>query len=71
MFRAEPKWDNIKKHIESVVLGKSFIEKVSVPDDEKLWGKEFPLRISACDASQHRYKLKIPFFTSLPLTQVG
>jgi len=62
IFKAEPKWDNIKKHIESVVLGKSFIEKISVPDDKDLWGVEFPLRISSCDASQHRYKLRIPFF---------
>jgi len=62
IFRAEPKWDNIKKHIDSIVLGKYFIEKISVPTDKELWGDEFPLRISACDASQHRLKLRIPFF---------
>lgn len=62
VFRAEPKWDNIKKHIDGVVLGKYFIEMISVPTDERLWGTEFPLRISACDASQHKFKLKIPYY---------
>ncbi len=64
IFRAEPKWDNIKKHIDSVVLGKYFIEEVSVPSDDELWKNEFPLRMSSCDASQHRFKLRIPFLAS-------
>lgn len=61
MFRGEPDWDKIKTHINENVLGSSFIEKISVPSDTDLWGEEFPLRISACDASQHRFKLRTPF----------
>ena len=62
IFRAQPKWDKIEEHINKVVLGKTFIEKVSVPNDTELWGEEFPLRMSSCDASQHRMKLTVPFF---------
>lgn len=43
------------------MLGDFFIEKLSVPSDIELWGEEFPLRTSACDASQHRFKLRTPF----------
>lgn len=62
IFRAQPKWDKIEEHINKVVLGKTFIEEVSVPSDTDLWGDEFPLRMSSCDASQHRLKLTVPFF---------
>ena len=61
MFSGEPDWDKIREHINENVLGEYFIEKVSVPSDVELWGKEFPLRMSACDASQHRFKLRTPF----------
>ncbi len=61
MFSGEPDWDKIKMHINENVLGDFFIEKISVPPDIDLWGEEFPLRISACDASQHRFKLRTPF----------
>ena len=64
IFRAEPKWDRIKEHIDKVVLGKSFIEQIAVPSDKELWGDEFPLRMSACDASQHPFKLRIPVFNT-------
>ena len=61
MFCGEPYWDKIKKHIDETVLGDYFIEKISVPSDVELWGEEFPLRTSACDASQHRFKVSTPF----------
>lgn len=61
MFRGEPDWNKIKNHINENVLGEFFIEKISVPPDAELWGEEFPLRMSACDASQHRFKLSTPF----------
>lgn len=57
----EPDWREIEHHIKENVLGSSFLEKISVPSDSSLWGDEFPLRISACDASQHRFKLRTPF----------
>jgi len=61
MFSGEPHWDRIKERIDENVLGEYFIEKFSVPFDIELWGEEFPLRMSACDASQHRFKLATPF----------
>lgn len=61
MFSGEPDWNRIKEHINENVLGDFFIETVSVPPDTQLWGEEFPLRMSACDASQHRFKLRTPF----------
>jgi hypothetical protein len=57
----EPNWSTIKEHIDQIVLGDYFIEEYSVPSDSILWGNEFPLRMSACDASQHRFKLRVPF----------
>lgn len=57
----EPNWGMIKEHIENTVLGNYFIEEYKVPSDDILWGDEFPLRMSACDASQHRFKLRVPF----------
>ncbi len=39
-----------------------YSQRQKVPSDKDLWGSDFPLRISACDASQHRFKLKIPYF---------
>jgi len=62
IFRGEPHWDKIEKHIDKHVIGDSFIMKLDVPEDKTLWGDDFPLRISACDASQHRLKLTIPYF---------
>jgi hypothetical protein len=56
-----PQWGIIEKHIKETVLGDHFLYKISVPTDSELWGEEFPLRISACDASQHRFKLATPF----------
>jgi len=64
MFKGEPDWNKIKEHINEIVLGDYFIELISVPPDIDLWGEEFPLRISACDASQHRFKLRNPFNTN-------
>jgi hypothetical protein len=61
IFRGEPDWEAIRSHINENVLGDFFIEKLSVPPDTELWGEEFPLRTSACDASQHRFKLRTPF----------
>lgn len=58
---SEPNWTVIKEHIDQTVFGNSFFEQISVPDDSILWGTEFPLRMSSCDASQHRFKLKVPF----------
>src|SRR5579884_3693641 len=58
---AEPDWDAIKDHIDKTVFGDYFIEEYSVPADGVLWGTEFPLRMSAADASQHRGKLRVPF----------
>lgn len=57
----EPKWDIIKNHIGETVFGNYFIEELSVPSDTTLWGNDFPLRMSSCDASQHRFKLRVPF----------
>jgi len=57
----EPNWTNIKEHIDQTVFGNYFIEEYNVPSDKELWGEEFPLRMSSCDASQHRFKLRIPF----------
>lgn len=61
IFSGEPDWHRIEDHINNNVLGDFFIEKISVPPDSDLWDKEFPLRVSACDASQHRFKLRTPF----------
>lgn len=55
-----PDWDGIKKHIDATVLGEYFLQQREVPDNQTIWGTTFPLRISACDASQHRLKLKVP-----------
>ena len=60
---SSPDWNKIENHINDVVLGETFLKKMSVPQDDDIWGTEFPLRISACDASQHRGKLKIPIAT--------
>lgn len=57
----EPNWTSIKEWIGQSVFGKYFIEEYSVPPDNELWGNDFPLRMSACDASQHRFKLRVPF----------
>lgn len=57
----EPNWEVIKQHINATVFGDYFLEQITVPSDTILWGNEFPLRMSACDASQHRFKLKVPF----------
>ncbi len=57
----EPNWAIIKEHIDQTIFGEYFIEEYNVPVDNALWGSEFPLRMSACDASQHRGKLKVPF----------
>jgi len=64
IFRGEPNWENIELHVNENVLGDTFIEKYSVPSDFELWGEEFPLRISSCDASQHRFKLRNPLNTN-------
>jgi len=61
IFKGEPDWKAIETHINENVLGEFFIERISVPSDVELWGEEFPLRMSACDASQHRFKLRTPF----------
>lgn len=58
---SEPKWEIIQEHIENTVFGNYFVEKIDVPNDFVLWGNDFPLRLSACDASQHRFKLRVPF----------
>src|SRR5215475_5233515 len=58
---AEPHWERIKDHVDKTVFGDYFIENYTVPDDAALWGTEFPLRMSAADASQHRGKLRVPF----------
>ncbi|MDE2852900.1 MAG: hypothetical protein OXN88_01885 [Chloroflexota bacterium] len=55
-----PEWDRIKQHINDTVLGEYFLQKREVPDNQTIWGTTFPLRLSACDASQHRLKLKVP-----------
>jgi hypothetical protein len=57
----EPNWTLIKEWIEQTVFGENFIDSFSVPLDTELWGEDFPLRMSACDASQHRFKLRVPF----------
>lgn len=57
----EPNWTLIKEWIDKTIFGDYFIEEYSVPSDETLWGNKFPLRMSACDASQHRFKLRVPF----------
>lgn len=58
---SQPNWTVIKEHIDDTVFGNYFFEEISVPADNLLWGIEFPLRMSSCDASQHRFKLKVPF----------
>lgn len=57
----QPDWESIENHINQTVFGKHFLEEVTVPSDVALWGNDFPLRMSACDASQHRFKLRVPF----------
>ncbi|MFB0523759.1 MAG: hypothetical protein ACETV1_08410, partial [Candidatus Bathyarchaeia archaeon] len=57
----EPDWDLIREHINQTVFGDYFLEEINVPGDDVLWGNDFPLRMSACDASQHRFKLRVPF----------
>lgn len=57
----EPNWGLVRSHIDQTVLGDYFINEYSVPADSILWGSGFPLRMSACDASQHRFKLRVPF----------
>lgn len=57
----EPDWDKIKECVDKNIYGDFFIEEYNVPSDNILWGNDFPLRMSACDASQHRGKLKAPF----------
>lgn len=57
----EPNWSAIKECIDQTVLGDYFIEEYNIPSDNILWGDKFPLRMSACDASQHRFKLRVPF----------
>lgn len=58
---SEPNWEKIKELLWESVFGDYFVEEYSVPPDKDLWGDEFPLRMSACDASQHRFKLRVPF----------
>lgn len=62
IFRNEPQWQKIENIINENVFGDSFLIKMSVPDDEEIWGNEIPFRISSCDASQHRFKLTLPYF---------
>jgi len=57
----EPNWSAIEEHVSQTVFGEYFIEEICVPSDSILWGTEFPLRMSACDASQHRFKLRVPY----------
>ncbi len=57
----EPDWEAVKNHIDRTVLGEYFINTCDVPADSFIWGGGFPLRMSACDASQHRFKLRVPF----------
>ncbi len=61
----QPNWSNIEEHINNTVHGEYFLEEYHVPSDEDLWGNEFPLRMSSCDASQHRFRLKVPFRKTL------
>ncbi len=56
----KPDWKAIEDHIYQTVFGRYFLEEIYVPPHSELWGTEFPLRISACDASQHRLKLSVP-----------
>lgn len=60
-INGEPNWSLIQEHIDGTIFGNYFIEEISVPLDTTLWGEDFPLRMSACDASQHRSKLRVPF----------
>ncbi|MEC4819938.1 MAG: hypothetical protein SAK29_42710, partial [Scytonema sp. PMC 1069.18] len=55
-----PDWDRIEQHINETVLGEYFLQNWTIPIDTEIWGADFPLRLSACDASQHRLKLKVP-----------
>lgn len=57
----EPDWERIKDHIDKTVFGDYFVEEMNVPVDSQIWAGDFPLRMSACDASQHRMKIKVPF----------
>lgn len=62
VFRASPKWEKIEEHINNHVLGNSFLIRFSLPADNEIWSGNAPLRISSCDASQHRFKLTLPLF---------
>lgn len=62
IFRATPKWDKIREHINKHVLGDTFLMCVSLEDDDKIWGGDIPLRISSSDATQHKFKLTLPFY---------
>lgn len=66
VFGGIPHWDKIEQHVNNAVLGDSFIMKLSIPDDKKLWGTDFPFRVSSCDASQHRTKLSPPKLFPVP-----
>ncbi len=57
----EPDWEFIREYINRTVFGNYFLEEITVPPDDSLWSSDFPFRMSACDASQHRFKLKVPF----------
>ena len=57
----EPDWERIKDHIDKTIFGDYFVEEMNVPVDSQIWTGDFPLRMSACDASQHRMKIKVPF----------
>ena len=70
IFRGTPKWDEIKKHIDSHVLGDTFLIQISLKTDSELWGNDNILRVSSCDASQHRFKLTLPFFNKIFSTPV-
>lgn len=56
----KPDWNSIEAYINETVLGEYFIETISVPPHNEIWGRDVPLRLSACDASQHRLKLTVP-----------
>ena len=58
---SSPKWKEIEDYINEIVVGDKFLYNVSVPETAALWGDEFPLKISSCDASQHKFKLTTPF----------
>ena len=62
IFRATPKWDKIREHINKHVLGDTFLMCISLENDDKIWGENIPLRISSCDATQHKFKLTLPYY---------